>query len=93
MPKKLNKCWHILMCGVMVNMTLSLPKEIREEMKKFPEVKWSEVARKAIIQKLQMLSVADEIANKSQLTEKDVREFGRKIKALAAKRFLNENSA
>ncbi len=33
----------------MPNITLSIPEEIYELMKKHPEVKWSEVARKAII--------------------------------------------
>jgi hypothetical protein len=32
----------------MANMTISLPKELCEKMKRHPETKWSEVARKAL---------------------------------------------
>ena len=74
----------------MGNMTLSMPKEIQEEMKKFPEVKWSEVARQAVIRKIETLRMADELLKNSKLTEKDALEIGKKINSLAAKRFLNE---
>ena len=39
----------------MPNITLSIPPEIYEKMKKHKEVKWSEVARKAIIEYLEKL--------------------------------------
>lgn len=32
----------------MAHITLSVPEELRKEMKKHPEIKWSEVARQAI---------------------------------------------
>ncbi len=72
----------------MTNMTLSMPDQISKEMKLFSEVKWSEVARKAIIQKLETLKLAEKLASKSELTQKDVEEFSKKIKSSAAKRFL-----
>ena len=72
----------------MGNITLSLPNEVRKEMKQFSEVKWSEVARKAIVERLETLRMAEELAKKSKLTESDVEQFSRKIKSLAAKRFL-----
>lgn len=72
----------------MTNMTLSMPNDVYEEMQKFSEVKWSEVARKAIITKLETLKLADEIASKSKLTQQDVDEFSKKINSLATKRFL-----
>lgn len=37
----------------MPNITLSIPPEIYEKMKKHKEIKWSEVARKAIIEYLE----------------------------------------
>ena len=76
----------------MGNITLSLPEEVQKEMKKFSEIKWSEVARKAIISRLETLKMAEKIVHKSKLTQKDVEEFSKKIKSLATKRFLNENS-
>jgi hypothetical protein len=73
----------------MANITLSVPAEIHKKMKHFSEVKWSEVARKAIIEKIEMLALAGKLAQKSKLTEKDVEEFNKKIKSSASKRFLS----
>ncbi len=72
----------------MGNMTLSIPKEVHEEMKHFSEIRWSKVARKAIIQKLETLRLAEKLASKSKLTKKDVEEFNKIIKLEANKRFL-----
>ena len=74
---------------VVANITLSVPDKIHKQMKHFSEVKWSEVARKAIIEKIEILQLAEELASKSKLTEKDVREFSKKIKSNASKRFLS----
>ena len=76
----------------MGNMTLSIPNDVHNEMKHFSEVKWSEVARKAIIEKVEALKMAEKIAKKSNLTKKDVEEFNKKIKNLAGKRFLEWES-
>lgn len=72
----------------MGNITLSVPDDVHDEMKHFSEVKWSEVARKAIIERLEMLRITEGLAKKSKLSEKDVKEFSRKIKSLATKRFI-----
>ena len=72
----------------MGNITLSMPETVHTEMKHFSEVRWSEVARKAIIEKLETLKMAESLARKSKLTSKDVEKFSRKIKSEAAKRFL-----
>jgi hypothetical protein len=72
----------------MANITLSIPNEIHKQMKHFSEVKWSEIARKAIIEKLEFLQLAEKLASKSKLTEEDVAAFNKKIKASATKRFL-----
>lgn len=39
----------------MVNMTMAIPKEIHNIMKKHAEIKWTEVARKAIEEKAKEL--------------------------------------
>ncbi|HLD33678.1 MAG TPA: hypothetical protein VJB66_03055 [Candidatus Nanoarchaeia archaeon] len=75
----------------MGNITLALPNEVQQEMKHFSEVRWSEVARKAIIERIETLKAVEKIAQKSKLTEKDVLEFSKKIKAAATKRFLHED--
>ena len=72
----------------MTNMTLSIPDEIHKKMKMFRDVRWSEVARKAIIDKIETLKIAQKLASKSKLTKKDINEFSRKVKSSATKRFL-----
>lgn len=83
-------CEHIPMCEVnsMANITLSVSDDVHAEMKRFSEVRWSEVARRAIVRKLEALRLADEIAQKSELTREDVDAFSEKIKSLAGKRFM-----
>ena len=39
----------------MVNITLSISEDVYKEMKRHPEIKWSEVARKSIIEKANLL--------------------------------------
>lgn len=65
----------------MVNMTLSLPDKVHKEMKKYSEIRWSEVARQAIIKKLNDLKILDKISEKSTLTEEDIDEIDHIIKA------------
>lgn len=76
----------------MTNMTLSIPDSIYAEMQAFPELKWSEVARRAIVDKLEFLKITDTIANKSKLTQKDVNKFDKMIKTAVFKRLKNENN-
>ncbi len=72
----------------MGNITLSMPDDVHSQMRQFSEVRWSEVARKAIIEKLETLKLAESLAKKSKLTEKDVQSFSNKINALATKRII-----
>ena len=65
----------------MGNLTLALPDDLQERMKKHSEIRWSEVVRKSLVQKVEMLETMDSIARKSKLTQKDVDEISRKIKA------------
>ena len=73
----------------MGNITLSIPDVVHKQMKHFSEVKWSEIARKAIIEKLELLQMVENLAQKSKLTQNDVKKFNKKIKASASKRFLS----
>lgn len=72
----------------MGNITLSLPDNIHKQMKHFSEVRWSEVARKAILEKLELLRLTEKLVQKSKLTEEDVKAFNKKVKTSANKRFL-----
>jgi hypothetical protein len=71
----------------MPNITLSLPADVHEEMKNYPEIRWSEVARKAIIRKLTDLKRLDELLNRSGLAEADVAELDHLVKRGLAKRY------
>mgnify|MGYP001570347003 CR=1 FL=1 len=70
----------------MTNMTLSIPEELHKKMKQMSEVKWSEIARRAIEERINDLEIINKIASKSKLTKKDVEEIGKKIKRGIAKR-------
>jgi predicted DNA-binding protein len=71
----------------MVNMTLSIPSELHEKMKKLSEIRWSEIARRAIEERINDLETMNRIASKSKLTKKDVEEISKKIKRSASKNF------
>lgn len=80
-------CVITYICDTMANITLSVPDSLHKEMKQFSDIRWSQVARNAIIEKIEVLKMADKLAQKSKLTEKDIKEFSKKIKSNAAKRF------
>lgn len=64
----------------MTNITLAIPNELHDKMKMHSEIRWSEVVRKSLAQKVEMLEVMDKIAKKSKLTKKDVEDISKKIK-------------
>ncbi len=64
----------------MTNITLAIGDELHDRMKQHSEIRWSEVVRKSIQQKVEMLDAMDMIARKSKLTKSDVDEISRKIK-------------
>ena len=70
----------------MVNMTLSIPEELHKRMKNHTEFRWSEIARKAIEERINDLEIMNKIASKSRLTKKDVSDISEKIKKGIAKR-------
>ena len=61
----------------MANMTLAIPDELMEKMKKFREIRWSEIARQAIENKVEIFEKMNKIAGKSELTNKDVLEISK----------------
>jgi len=71
----------------MVSMTLAIPIELKKEMELYPEINWSVVARTAIQRKIKILREMDKILAKSELTEEDALELGRKVSKKVAKRF------
>ena len=74
----------------MTNITVTLPDELKKELKKHKEVNWSAVIRKAIFEHLRNVRIAEAIAQKSKLTKKDADEISRMMKKELAEEF-NEN--
>lgn len=70
----------------MTNMTLSLPEDLHEIMRKYKEIKWSEIARQALWEKARKLELMDKLLSKSKLTEEDALEIGRKVNKEIAKK-------
>jgi predicted CopG family antitoxin len=69
-----------------VNVTISVPEDLHRRMKEHDEVSWSATIRNVIEQKLRDIELMDKLANKSKLTEEDVRELAEKIDRTAAKK-------
>ncbi|MFH1364238.1 MAG: hypothetical protein ABIH52_01150 [Candidatus Aenigmatarchaeota archaeon] len=63
----------------MTSMTMAIPKEVKQKMKEFPEINWSEVARQAFMQKIRDMEFMREFKKRSDMTEKDALELGRKV--------------
>lgn len=59
---------------------MSVPDDLYEEMKKHPEIRWSEVARQALAKKLDDLRRLDALLRDSKLTEQDVEHVARSVK-------------
>ena len=70
----------------MTNMTLAIPEDLHKIIKKHKEIKWTEIARKAMWAQARKLELMDNLLSKSELTEKDALEIGRKIKREIAKK-------
>ena len=71
----------------MVNITLSIPNELHKLVKKHSEIKWSEIARRAMWIEARKLDLMDNLTAKSKLTEKDIEELDHKIKAGLLERY------
>lgn len=70
----------------MPNMTFSVPDELHEEMRRHKDVRWSEVARRALARELDRLHIYDRLLSGSSLTETDAVELGRTIRRRNARR-------
>ena len=64
----------------MTNLTLSVPDELYQEMKKHPEIRWSEVARQALAKKLEDLRRLDALLSGSKFTGEDLDEIVNSVK-------------
>jgi len=70
----------------MTNITLAIPEDLHTKMKEHSEIRWSEVVRKTISQKIEDLEMMDKLTAKSKLTQKDVNEIASKVDGAVARK-------
>ena len=70
----------------MVNLTLSVPEDLKEKMDSFEDINWSAVAREAIKKRIKMLETIREFTKDSTMTEEDAIKLGRELNKRLAKR-------
>lgn len=72
----------------MPNITLSLPADLHRKMKRHPEVRWSEVVRRILADKIQDFEVMERIAakGKRELTPEEIDELDHMLKRAASRR-------
>jgi hypothetical protein len=77
----------------MVSITLSLPEDVRELMRKFPEVNWSGLVRTCITEKAKKLALKEELLGSFE-KEKEFNnwtvELGKEAKKGRLKRILSK---
>lgn len=70
----------------MSNLTLAVSDELHMKMKQHNEIRWSEIARRAIESKIQDLELLEKLTKKSKLTKKEAAEISEKIDKRVAKK-------
>ncbi|MHB8603793.1 MAG: hypothetical protein ACYDCK_00955 [Thermoplasmatota archaeon] len=76
-----------------VNMTLALPDDLHEKLRRHPEVKWADVARRAFQQEIDKIEVLDMLLADSKMTDEKAVAWGRRIRHGAAKRSAASRAA
>ncbi len=66
----------------MPNITLSIPEDIYKKMKKYREVKWSEVVRKAILDYIKRLEESEIEKNTKEILEELGQDFKKSLSEL-----------
>ncbi|MBS3126557.1 hypothetical protein J4228_00145 [Candidatus Woesearchaeota archaeon] len=70
----------------MPNITLAISEDLHARMRQHSEIRWSEVVRKTITQKIEDLDVMDKLTAKSKLTQRDVDEIASKVDRAVARK-------
>ena len=69
-----------------VNVTLSIPTDLKRKMDDFAEINWSAVAREAFREKINDLEFIKRFKSKSTITDEDALNLGRELNERLAKR-------
>ena len=78
----------------MANLTLAIPEQLKQEMDKHKDIRWSKAIRSIIENKLNDFKETERIFKKSQLTQADVDRFSAQVNEAAgrhAKELLHES--
>jgi hypothetical protein len=70
----------------MVNITLSVPSELKSKMDSFPEINWSAIAREAFDTKIRDMEIIKKFKEKSTFTKEDAIRLGKELNKNLAKR-------
>jgi hypothetical protein len=70
----------------MVNVTLSIPQDLKMRMDNFAEMNWSAVAREAFDGKIRDLELIKQFKAKSTFTDEDAIKLGKELNANLTKR-------
>ncbi len=70
----------------MPNMTFAVPEELHREIRRHKDVRWSEIARRALAREVNRLHIYDRLLSNSQLTDSDAVELGRMIRRRKTRR-------
>jgi hypothetical protein len=74
----------------MANITISVPKELKAKMNRFPEINWSRLTSILLSQKikrLELLKELDETLADSKLTDEDCVDLGKRLKKEIVKKY------
>ena len=70
----------------MPNITLAISEDLHARMRQHSEIRWSEVVRKTITQKIEDLDVMDKLTAKSKLRQRNVDEIASKVDRAVARK-------
>ena len=86
-------CIHISQLVIyMPTMTLSVSEDLHILIKKHNQIKWSEIARRAMWDYARKIELLDQLTADSELTEEDVMELDKRIKRSLSKHYLETTS-
>ena len=74
-------------------MTLALPEDVYRIVKEHNEIRWSEIARRAIADYAKKLALLDALTANSELTEEDIMELDEKVKEGIFKHYRRKKSS
>jgi len=67
-------------------MTLAISKELKQDMDRFPEMNWSQVAREAITSRIKLMEEFRKFTEKSTFSEQDALKLGKELTKCAARK-------